>query len=1734
MTGPGDFDRARGLDRLADTELRRPRRRRRHHRRRRAPSTPPPGACAPRWSSGTTSPRAPRRSPPSWSTAASATSSSGEIRLVYEALHERQRLLRNAPHLVQRPAVPHPDVHARTGCSTASWPGPWARPCGCTTSPAALRIGKLHKRLIDRRGPGPHADAAPRPPGRRATSTTTPRPTTPASRSPSPAPRRSTTAPRSPTAPRSSGIAQGRRRPGRRRRPVEADGRRRIDVRGHAPSSTPPACGPTRSAPSTRAPHPDSIRPAKGIHITVPVGPGAQRHRRRRPRAQGQALGLRRAVGRPHLHRHHRHRLRRARRRPAVHARGRRLPAAAPSTAPSTAPITAADVLGTWAGLRPLVQVGGQRPHRRPVPPPHGGRASTRGVVTITGGKLTTYRRDGRRHRRRRRRAASATGRRTASRRSRTRKLPPARRRRLRRPRPTAVPGSTPSTVDAPGRPLRRRGPHGRSPWSSADPDLGRAARRPASPTSGPRPSTPPATRWPDRSTTCSAAAPGPGCLAPRRSAAAAERRRRAHRPRARLVRRRAGRAGRGATAAAVERRARRRRPADDAPTASEPDRPHRRPPAGAPDPADRPRRRRRPRPPAASASTAVEVADAVARPAGRRVRRRSRPTPAERAEAEPRLVAAGHDLGPRRPGRPAAPRSWPGPSTDRGGRRRAGRLQRGPRPGHRRRRPQRRVRRLGARARRRRPRPLRPVRHRRRRRRPRWSLDVLAGTFGDRLEAELRADHGLTLGHWPQSMALSTVGGWLACRGAGQLSTRYGKIEDMVVGLDVVLADGRVIHTGGAPRAGRRPRPHPAVRRPRGHARRHHRRPAPGPPRARRHERRAAYGFASFADGLDACRRILRRGATPAVLRLYDAIEADRNFEHRRPATSLLVLDEGDAGRRRRRPWPSSPTSARGAERARRRRSSSRWLEHRNDVSALEALIGGGLRRRHHGDHRAAGPPSPRDLRRDAVAAIARRRRHAGRVAPTSRTPTPTAPASTSPSPARPSPTSEDAYYRAVWDAGTRAVLAARRRPQPPPRRRPQPGPLHAPSALGAGLRRAGRREGRPRPERHPQPGQARPAQPVRRRSPGPRERPMRRRLDRRARSLTGAVVAVGHRRARRRSSACWSSDDDAIDGLGLACSSSSPGSLRRLRRRRLRRRPAASPTPRSPTARVGRARSPSPLVQGVGVVRHLAGGDDVGVARRSSSPRCWPARPACVGGIVANWRAPAGRTADERGPPHEHPRRRRRHQRRAGRGRPPRRHRRPTSTTARCCPTRPTPGLVEFDAAVHGRRRARRAPGRALADGGPGRRRRHRQPAGLDDRVGPRPPASRSAPASAGRTCAPSATASCCRPRASASPRTCRPPSSRHLLDQADPDRDPRPVLRHRRHVARLAPDRGRGPRHRPRPTPASPACVDADGSRLGRRRARRAAHPRADAARRVVDSIGRGRPRPPPSPAPRRSPGIAGDQQASLVGQGCVRPGPGQDHLRHRRHARPRASAPSGPSFATRGAGGHLPDRRLAPRRRASRGASRRSCSRPAPTWSGCATTSASSPTPPTSHDVAAACDDTDGVVFVPALLGLGTPRWDYGARGTLLGLTRGTGPRHVVRAVLEGVAQPGRRPGRGGRGRRRLRHRRAAGRRRHDRQPDVRAGAGRRHPAPGRGLARARGHHPRRRLPRRLAVGTWSDWDEIAAAWSPGERSSRPARSTGTAGQDAVDRASATGTRTSPPSTSEANPSGARST
>lgn len=312
--------------------------------------------------------------------------------------------------------------------------------------------------------------------------------------------------------------------------------------------------------------------------------------------------------------------------------------------------------------------------------------------------------------------------------------------------------------------------------------------------------------------------------------------------------------------------------------------------------------------------------------------------------------------------------------------------------------------------------------------------VDVLPGTFGDHFEAELRDRHGLTCGHWPQSMALSTVGGWLACRGAGQMSTRYGKIEDIVVGLDVALSDGRIIRTGGFPAAATGPDLTQLFVGSEGTlgvitAARLRAHPAPT------YERRAVWSMPSFAAGLDLCRRVLRRGATPAVLRLYDGIESDRNYDVGTDRNVVIVLDEGD-------PTIVDATfavveqEAAGAGGVAGERLgdeiAEHWMHKRNDVAALEQLISGGL----VVDTMEVSAPwsaLPRiydaalaaigDV--DGTLAVSAHCSHsyldggclyftfAGK--PLERD-----------AEDRPTPDAVDRYYRAVWDAGTRAVLAA------------------------------------------------------------------------------------------------------------------------------------------------------------------------------------------------------------------------------------------------------------------------------------------------------------------------------------------------------------------------------------------------------------------------------------------------------------------------------------------------------------------------------------------------------------------------------------------------------------------------------------------------------------------------------------------------------------------------------------
>ena len=175
-------------------------------------------------------------------------------------------------------------------------------------------------------------------------------------------------------------------------------------------------------------------------------------------------------------------------------------------------------------------------------------------------------------------------------------------------------------------------------------------------------------------------------------------------------------------------------------------------------------------------------------------------------------------------------------------------------------------------------------------------TVTAQAGIGGRELEDEL-AGRGLTLGHFPQSIDISTLGGWVAARSAGQKSARYGRLEDMVLGLEVVLPGGAIVRTRPAPASAAGPdiarlfigsegtlgvvtEATLAVR------------PAP------RVVSHGAYAFGTFPDGLAAVRSVAQEELHPAVMRLYDEQDVGIAFRDApdRPDGALLVLRfEGD-----------------------------------------------------------------------------------------------------------------------------------------------------------------------------------------------------------------------------------------------------------------------------------------------------------------------------------------------------------------------------------------------------------------------------------------------------------------------------------------------------------------------------------------------------------------------------------------------------------------------------------------------------------------------------------------------------------------------------------------------------------------------------------------------------------------------------------------------------------------------
>lgn len=160
--------------------------------------------------------------------------------------------------------------------------------------------------------------------------------------------------------------------------------------------------------------------------------------------------------------------------------------------------------------------------------------------------------------------------------------------------------------------------------------------------------------------------------------------------------------------------------------------------------------------------------------------------------------------------------------------------------------------------------------------------------------EAEaLLAEHGYTLGHFPQSYEWATVGGFAATRSSGQASAGYGRFDEMVLGLTLATPSG-TLDTGRAPRSAAGPDLRQLVLGSEGAfgvitAVTVRVRPVP---KVRRYE---GWRFASFDEGAAALRRLAQDGPRPTVLRLSD--ETETLIGLAQPDAVGASLDQQDAG---------------------------------------------------------------------------------------------------------------------------------------------------------------------------------------------------------------------------------------------------------------------------------------------------------------------------------------------------------------------------------------------------------------------------------------------------------------------------------------------------------------------------------------------------------------------------------------------------------------------------------------------------------------------------------------------------------------------------------------------------------------------------------------------------------------------------------------------------------------------
>jgi alkyldihydroxyacetonephosphate synthase len=168
------------------------------------------------------------------------------------------------------------------------------------------------------------------------------------------------------------------------------------------------------------------------------------------------------------------------------------------------------------------------------------------------------------------------------------------------------------------------------------------------------------------------------------------------------------------------------------------------------------------------------------------------------------------------------------------------------------------------------------------------------SGIIGANLELELN-NRGYSAGNIPQSLCCSTLGGWISTRAAGQFSTKYGKIEDMVLGMEVVVPDGSLLNIKPVPRRSVGPSLKDLFLGGEGTLGTVTRATISIHPLPRLTIKQS-FIFPSIEVALDVVRQILRAEARPAVVRIFDEAESQRYFPMIARKVTAVFISEGES----------------------------------------------------------------------------------------------------------------------------------------------------------------------------------------------------------------------------------------------------------------------------------------------------------------------------------------------------------------------------------------------------------------------------------------------------------------------------------------------------------------------------------------------------------------------------------------------------------------------------------------------------------------------------------------------------------------------------------------------------------------------------------------------------------------------------------------------------------------------